>query len=69
MDEYEIMRGPIREIIKLNLLPKKTLSKGINSIIENNDYSIDCKDIAICIDDMLNINYPIFFIRGFIKKE
>ena len=56
MDESEIMRGPIREIIKLNLLQKKTLSKGINSIIENNDYAIDCKDITICINDMLNTN-------------
>ena len=32
MDESEIMRGPIREIIKLNLLQKKTLSKGINCL-------------------------------------
>ena len=69
MDESEIMRGPIREIIKLNLLQKKTLSKGINCIFENNDYAIDCNDITICINDMLNTNYPIYLIWGFIKKE
>ena len=69
MDESEIMREPIREIIRLNLIQKKTLSKEINNIIENNDYAIDYKDITICINDMSNTNYPIYFIRGFIKKE
>ena len=69
MDESEIMRGPIRKIIKLNLLQRKTLSKGINCIFEDNDYAINCKDIIICINDMLNTDYLINFIRGFINKE
>ena len=69
MDESVIKRGPIREIIRLNLIQKKTLSKEINIIIENNDYVIDYKDITICVNDMSNTNYPTYFIRGFIKKE
>ena len=69
MDEFEIMRRLIREIIKLNLLQKKTLSKRINSIIENNDYTIDCNHITVCINDILITNYSIYFVRDFIKKE
>ena len=69
MSNFEVERGPVRIIIKLNILQKKILAKGINHIIKNNNYAIDCKDITVSTNNLLCTNYPVYFIRSFMKNE
>ena len=69
MSNFEVVRGPVRNIIKLNILQKKFLAKGINHIIKNNNYAIDCKDITVSTNNLLRTNYPVYFIRSFMKNE
>ena len=69
MNNFEVVRGPVRNIIKLNILQKKILAKEINHIIKNNNYAIDCKDITVSTNNLLGTNYPVYFIRSFMKNE
>ena len=69
MKDFEIVRRPVRKIIKLNLKQKKILWKWINDIMKSNSYAIDWKDITVLVNNLIDTNYPIYFVRGFMKNE
>ena len=68
MNDVDIIRGRSKSIIKLNASQTNLLRKTINDFIVNTDYAFIAEDVASFVNQTLNKNYPIFFIRSFMRN-
>ena len=68
MNDEDIIRGRSKSIIKLNASQTNLLRKTINDFIVNTDYAFIAEDVASFVNQTLNKNYPIYFIRSFMRN-
>ena len=68
MNDEDIIRGRSKSIIKLNASQTNLLRKTINDFIVNTDYTFIAEDVASFVNQTLNKNYPIYFIRSFMRN-
>ena len=69
MNLDQIDNRKIRAYIKLTKSEKKLLLSSIDCFYQNTNHAFNAKEVADYVNSSLNKNYPLYFIRRFMKSE
>ena len=69
MNLDQIDNRKIRAYIKLTKSEKKLLLSSIDRFYRNTNHAFNAKEVADYVNSSLNKNYPLYFIRRFMKSE